>query len=151
MLTTPLLHPEILRILATAGHHSKVLIADGNYPAATKRGPGAELISLQLSPGVPTVAQVLAAVVATVPVDGVNTMGVDRDDAYAAATPGDPPVWEDYRRILAAAGSSCQLVPIVKWDFYEAVASGDHLLTIQTAETQPWANLLLTIGCRTFP
>jgi len=38
----------------------------------------------------------------------------------------------------------------VKWDFYKAVASDDHVLTIQTADTQPWANLLLSLGCRTF-
>jgi len=150
MLNTPLLHPDILRVLATAGHHSTVLIADGNYPASNKRGPRAELISLQLSPGVPTVAQVFEAILATVRIDEVRTMGIDRDDPYAAATPGDPPVWADYRRILAAAGSPCELVPIVKWNFYEAVASADHVLTIQTAETQPWANLLLTVGCRTF-
>jgi L-fucose mutarotase len=150
MLNTPLLHPDILRVLATAGHHSRVLIADGNYPAATKRGPRAELVSLQLIPGVPTVAQVFAALLATVRIDEVHTMGVDRDDSYAAATPGDPPVWDEYRRILAAAGGPCGLVPIVKWDFYEAVASADHLLTIQTADTQPWANLLVSVGCRTF-
>jgi L-fucose mutarotase len=150
MLDTPLLHPDILRVLATAGHHSLVLIADGNYPAATKRGPRAELVSLQLMPGVPTVAQVFAAVLATIRVDEVHTMGVDREDSYAAATPGDPPVWEEYRRILTASGSSAGLVPVVKWDFYEAVASPDHVLTIQTADTQPWANLLLSLGCRTF-
>ena len=151
MLETALVHPEILRILAQAGHHSKILIADGNYPALDKRGPRAELVSLQLSPGVPTVAQVLAAIVGTVRVDEVHTMGIDRSDPYAAATPGDPPVWADYRRILAAAGSRVELVPILKWDFYAAVASPDHVLTIQTAETAPWANLLLTLGCRTFP
>ena len=150
MLNTPLLHPDILRILAQAGHHSKVLIADGNYPASNKRGPRAELISLQLSPGVPTVAQVLAAILGTVRIDEVHTMGIDRSDSYAAATPGDPPVWNEYRRILAAAKSSCELRPILKWDFYQAVASDDHVLTIQTADQQPWANLLLSVGCRTF-
>jgi len=150
MLNGPLLHPEILRVLAQAGHHSKVLIADGNYPAADKRGPRAELVSLQLSPGVPTVAQVFAAVLGAVRIDEVHTMGVDRTDSYAAATPGDPPVWAEYRRILTAAGSSVELVPIVKWEFYAAVASADHVLTIQTADTQPWANLLLSVGCRTF-
>ena len=62
MLNGPLLHPDILRILATSGHHSKVLIADGNYPAENARVPRAELVSLQLSPGIPSVAQVLAAV-----------------------------------------------------------------------------------------
>ena len=150
MLNGPLLHPTILRVLAESGHHSKVLIADGNYPAATKRGPRAELVSLQLMPGVPTVAQVFEAILGAVRIDEVHTMGVDRTDSYAAATPGDPAVWVAYRRILAAAQSSCQLVPIVKWDFYAAVASDDHVLTIQTADTQPWANLLLSLGCRTF-
>jgi L-fucose mutarotase len=150
MLNTSLLHPDILRILAQAGHHSKVLIADGNYPALNKRGPRAELVSLQLSPGIPTVAQVLEAILGTVRIDGVNTMGIDRTDPYAAATPGDPPVWAEYRRILAAAGAHCELEPILKWDFYEAAASVDHVLTIQTAEQAPWANLLLTVGCRTF-
>jgi len=150
MLNTLLLHPDILRILAQAGHHSKVLIADGNFPAANKRGPRAELVSLQLMPGVPTVAQVFEAILSAVQIDEVHTMGVDRTDAYAAATPGDPPVWAEYRRILAAAHSSCVLAPIVKWDFYEAVASADHVLTVQTADQQPWANLLLSVGCRTF-
>ena len=150
MLETPLLHPDILAILARSGHHSKVLIADGNYPALDKRGPRAELVSLQLSPGIPTVAQAFAALIATVRIDAVHTMGVDRSDSYAADTPGDPPVWEEYRRIIAAAGARLVLEPIVKWDFYAAVASPDHVLTIQTADTQPWANLLVTLGCRTF-
>ncbi len=149
MLNTPLLHPDILRILARSGHHSKVLIADGNYPAANKRGPRAELVSLQLMPGVPTVAQVFEAILGTVQIDEVNTMGVDRTDSYAAATPGDPAVWADYRRLLAASGSKSVLEPIVKWDFYKAVASDDHVLTIQTADKAPWANLLLSVGCRT--
>ena len=150
MLNTALLHPEILRILARSGHHSQVLIADGNYPAENARGPRAELVSLQLMPGVPTVAQVLEAILGTVRVDEVHTMGVDRSDSYAAATPGDPPVWAEYRRIIAAAGASCDLVPILQWDFYKAVASDAHVLTIQTADTAPWANLLLSLGCRTF-
>lgn len=150
MLKGTLLHPQILAALARAGHHSKVLIADGNYPAANARGPRAELVSLQLTPGVPTVAQVLEAILGAAVFDAINTMGVDRTDSYAAATPGDPPVWAEYRRILAAAGSTCRLEPIVKWDFYKAVAGDDHVLTIQTADTAPWANLLLTLGCRTF-
>jgi hypothetical protein len=43
-------------------------------------------------------------------------------------------VWEEYRRILAAAQAPSALAPIVKWDFHKAVASDDHVLTIQTAD-----------------
>ncbi|GIX00616.1 MAG: transporter [Pirellulaceae bacterium] len=146
MLRTTLLHPDILRICATAGHHSKILIADGNYPAASKIGPRAELISLQLMPGIPTVAQVLDAILSTVPIDGFNTMGIDPSDEYAFD--GDPPVWNDFRQILAKHGVQRELVPIQKWDFYEAVSSADHVLTIQTADQALWANLLLSVGVR---
>ena len=147
MLKTQLTHPEILRALARAGHHSKILIADGNYPAATKKGPNAELISLNLSPGVVTVAQVLRALLSTVPIDAVNTMGIPADDSYAQQ--GEPPVWNDYRAAIAESGSTLKLEPILKWDFYKAVESPDHVLTIQTADQSLWANVLLTMGCRT--
>lgn len=147
MLKSTLLHPEILRVLARAGHHSKILIADGNYPAATKRGPHAELVCLNLAPGVVTVAQVLRAVLSAIPVDHVNTMGIPPDDPYAQQ--GEPPVWSEYRRVLAESGVTLPLEPVLKWDFYRQVESADHVLTIQTADQALWANVLLTMGCRT--
>ncbi len=147
MLKTALLHPDILRIAARAGHHAAILIADGNYPASTKRGPNAELICLQLMPGVPTVSQVLQALLSVLPVDGINTMGIPPDDPYAKF--GEPPAWAEYRQIASAAGVAATIEPISKWDFYRAVESPDHVLTVQTADQALWANVLLTLGCRT--
>lgn len=147
MLKTSLTHPDILRVLARAGHHSRILIADGNYPASSKRGPQAELICLNLAPGVVTVSQVLRAILSVAPIDHVNTMGIPPDDPYARQ--GEPPVWADYRKILAEAGTGLALEPILKWDFYKHVESPDHVLTIQTADQSLWANVLLTMGCRT--
>lgn len=147
MLKHRLLHPEISAILARAGHHAKVLIADGNYPASTTLGPNATLVSLNLAPGIVTVSQVLETLLTAIPVDEINTMGIPADDPYAQQ--GDPPVWADYRRIVSAAGLKLEMQPISKWDFYEAVASRDHVLTIQTADQNLWANVLLTLGCRT--
>lgn len=147
MLKHELLHPQISQVLARAGHHAKVLIADGNYPASTKKGPNAEVVCLNLSPGVVTCAQVLRAVLSAVPVDEVNTMGIPADDPYAKF--GEPPVWSDYKRILAEFQLPLELRPVLKWDFYQAVESADHVLTVQTADQALWANVLLTIGCRT--
>ena len=147
MLKTSLTHPDILCVLARAGHHSKILIADGNYPASTKRGPNAEVISLNLEPGVVTVAQVLRALLSAVPIDHANTMGIPPDDSYAQQ--GEPPVWNEYRAVLKECGSPLKLEPILKWDFYKHVESPDHVLTIQTADQSLWANVLLTMGCRT--
>lgn len=147
MLKHALIHPQINAVLGRAGHHARILIADGNYPASSKKGPNAELVSLNLSPGIPTVAQVLRAVLGAVPVDAVNTMGIPPDDPYAQS--GEPPVWDEYRKVLAEAGSELSLEPIQKWDFYQAVESPDHVLTIQTGDLALWANLMLTLGCRT--
>lgn len=147
MLKTMLLHPEILRIAAQAGHHSRILIADGNYPASTKRGVNAQLVCLQLSPGIPTVAQVLRALVSALPIDTVNTMGIPPDDPYASF--GEPPAWKEFRVIAAEGGIVAPITPISKWDFYQAVESSDHVLTIQTADQALWANVLITLGCRT--
>jgi L-fucose mutarotase len=146
MLKHQLIHPKINEVLGRAGHHSTILIADGNYPASTKRGPNAELICLNLSPGVITVSQALRALLSAVPVDHVNTMAIPPDDPYAQE--GEPPVWSEYRKILQETGSKLQLEPIKKWDFYQAVATPDHVLTIQTGDQALWANVLLTMGCR---
>ncbi|HYE29851.1 MAG TPA: RbsD/FucU family protein [Methylomirabilota bacterium] len=146
MLKHQLIHPEINRVLAEAGHHSLILIADGNYPASTKRGPNAKLVSLNLSPGVVTCSQVLRALLSAVPIDHAHTMGIPADDPYAMQ--GEPPVWNEYRMELRKAGLNLDLTPIQKWDFYDKVNSPDHVLTIQTADQALWANLLLVMGCR---
>ena len=146
LLHSQLIHPEINGILGAAGHHSKVLICDGNYPASSKIGTEAELVSLNLSPGVVTCSQVLRALVTAIPLDAVNTMGIPADDPYAKH--GPPPVWAEYEQILEEAKLDLKPEPIQKWDFYDAVMSDDHVLTIQTADQALWANVLLTIGCR---
>src|SRR6188768_3065752 len=78
-----LIHPRINEVLGRAGHHAKILIADGNYPASTKKGPNAEVVCMNLTPGVITVAQALRAILSAIPIDIVNTMGIPADDAYA--------------------------------------------------------------------
>jgi len=146
MLKHQLIHPKINEVLARAGHHARILIADGNYPASTKKGPVAELVCLNLSPGIVTVAQVLRAVVSAVPIDRVNTMGIPPDDPYAQH--GEPAAWKEFRSILAQAGLNIPIEPIQKIAFYEEVDSPDHVLTIQTGDEALWANVLLTMGCR---
>src|SRR4026209_2297599 len=98
MLKHQLIHPRINEVLGRAGHHSTILIADGNYPASTKKGPNAELVCLNLAPGIVTVAQALRVLLTAVAVDRVNTMGIPADDPYARK--GEPPVWNEYRQVL---------------------------------------------------
>ena len=146
MLKHTLIHPKINEVLARAGHHSKVLIADGNYPASSTLGPRAELVSLNLSPGIVTCTQVFHALVTAIPIEAANTMMYETEGPYALSE--DPPVWAEYRQVIEQADLDLSLEPIEKWDFYEAVNTGDHVLTIQTADQQRFANLLLTVGVR---
>lgn len=146
MLKHQLIHPQINAILGQAGHHSTVLIADGNYPASNKKGPNAEVVSLNLMPGLINCNQALQAVLSAVPVEAVQTMMYETSGAYALSE--DPPVWSDYRATLQEMGIGLELQPIEKWAFYDAVSTPDHVLTIQTADQQRFANILLTIGVR---
>src|SRR3954465_5214540 len=107
MLKHKLIHPKINEILGRAGHHGKVLIADGNYPASSTLGPNAELVSLQLSPGLPTVTQVLDAILAAVPIEEANTMMYETTGPYALHE--DPPVWAHFRDSIQRAGLKLEL------------------------------------------
>lgn len=59
-----------------------------------------------------------------------------------------PPVWDHFRTTFKDAELDVELQPIEKWNFYDAVDTRDHVLTIQTANQQCFANLLLSIGVR---
>jgi L-fucose mutarotase len=146
MLRHQLIHPKINEILGRAGHHAKILIADGNYPASSKKGPNAEVVCLNLMPGVVTCTQVLQAILSAIPVEAINTMMYETTGQYALTE--DPPVWEQYRTELRNAGVNLKLEPTEKWAFYEAVATADHVLTVQTADQQRFANILLSVGVR---
>ena len=146
MLRHDLTHPQISRVLAEAGHHATVLIADGNYPASTKRGPRAELVSLNLSPGVVTCDQVLRAILSAKSMERIAVMKSEDDGPYSLG--GEPSVWADYRETIAASGHNVELTQLDKWDFYDAVQTPDHVLTVQTADQAGYANILLTVGVR---
>ncbi|WP_315852953.1 RbsD/FucU domain-containing protein [Novipirellula galeiformis] len=61
---------------------------------------------------------------------------------------GDPPVWQDYRKSIQNERLDLEIQPIGKWTFDDAVNTNDHVLTVQTADQQRYANILLTVGMR---
>src|SRR5579863_3721222 len=91
MLKTTVLHPEILSAVAAAGHGSKILISDGNYPHITKPNPRARIVWANFTPGVVDAATVLRIVCHLVPIELVEVMAPARSGAYAMAS--DPPIW----------------------------------------------------------
>lgn len=144
MLKGALLHPEILKALGQAGHSSRVLISDGNFPHATRRGPNSSLVFLNLAPGLLTVTQVLEALVKVIPIEDALVMKPNRTGPYAMKS--DPPIFQEFRQILAAADTGVKLRGLERFKFYDQAASPDVCLTIATGEQRIYANLLLTIG-----
>lgn len=141
MLTTPLIHPTILESLGAAGHGSKVLITDGNFPASTTLGENAELVHLNLAPGMLSATDVLGVLVKAIPVEGAAVMQPLRDGPHAMQ--GDPPVWDAFREALPGVET---LDVLERFAFYDAAGGPEVCLTIQTGEQRIYANLLLTIG-----
>ena len=134
MLKSQLLHPEILRALAGAGHGSQVLIADGNYPASTGSNPLAAHVYLNLAPGLVTATDIARAVASAIPIEAAYVMQTHDGS--------EPAIWQDFRQILP--GISLQ--PVERFAFYNAGRRPDVCLVIASGEQRIYANLLLTIG-----
>lgn len=143
MLYGPMTHPELLGALGRAGHGSRILITDGNYPASTGAPASAERIHLNLAPGLLTVSAILEVLKLTIPIEQAMIM-VPAADAPEAERPASIPAHDEYR----AALPGIEVVEIPRWDFYDVARSGDVCVVIVSADQRLYANLLLTIGVR---
>ncbi len=134
MLKTKLLHPEILAALGGAGHGSKVLIADGNFPFGTGANPAAKRVYLNLAPGLVTATDVLKVLVEAIPIEAAEVM--------LPATGPEPSIFAEFRDLLPGL----DLKPLGRFEFYDTARERDVMLVISTGEKRIYANLLLTIG-----
>ncbi len=134
MLKQRLIHPEILDALAAAGHGSKVLIADGNYPSSTRLGENADLVYLNLAPGKLTVTEVLDILTTAVPIEEAMVMEPEEGP--------EPLIFQEFRSLLPDLG----LTKMERFEFYEEASGPDTCLQIATGEQRIYANILVTIG-----
>jgi L-fucose mutarotase len=135
MLKTKLIHPEILSALASSGHGSRVLIADGNYPIVSGSSPEAQHVYLNLAPGVVSVIDVLRALVAVIPIEAAAVMMPE-----SASEPG---IFGEFRELLP---QDISLKPLGREEFYSTARDCNTTLVIATGEQRTFANILLGIG-----
>ena len=138
MLNYTLIHPPLLGALAAAGHGSQVLLADGNYPAATAKPLGAPVIHLNLQPGLLSVTQVLKPILEAVTIEAAHVMALPDNSPV--------PAHEEYQQLL---GEAVELSVVERFAFYEAARGPDVAFVVATGDQRICANLLLTIGVRT--
>ena len=134
MLQFPLLQPEILESLGSAGHGSRVLIADGNYPFTTGTNPSARKVYLNLAPDMLKVTDVLEVLVKAIPIEAAHVMVPDDGS--------EPAIFAEFRKIMPEPG----LETLDRFAFYDQSKTADVALVIATGERRIYANILLTIG-----
>lgn len=139
MLNGPMIHPPLLRALAGAGHGSRILIADANYPHETLANPRSTVVFVNLAPGLISAPDVLAVLKQTVSLEAAAIMVPEPEVGHV-----DIPIHDEYR----AALSGIEFEEITRWKFYDVASADNVALVIATGEARIYANLLLTIGVR---
>jgi L-fucose mutarotase len=133
----PIISPELLKVLCEMGHGDQLVIADGNFPAASN---GKLVIRLD-GHGVP---EVLEAILSLFPLDQY----VDKQVALMKVCEGDtvvPVIWETYKEIISKHEPNAQIEYLERFDYYDEAKKAYAI--IATSESAQYANVLLKKGC----
>src|SRR5512145_2682161 len=133
----PVLGPDLLHVLAAMGHGDELVVADGNFPAATL---ARRLVRLD---GVDA-PRALHAILSVLPLDTFTPT-----PAAVMAVVGDPaavpPPVPDFQPILdAAAGRPLRMEAIPRLAFYERARAA--FAVVATGEPRPYGNVLVIKG-----
>ncbi|MEO8247829.1 MAG: D-ribose pyranase [Burkholderiales bacterium] len=129
MKKTGLLHADLSRLIATLGHGDMLVIGDAGLPIPN----GPLRIDLALVPGVPSVAQVLRAVLLEMQVE--RTM-IARESVERAA-PAALPTWYSEQLTLAPEQ--------ISHDDLKQLSVAARAV-VRTGECTPYANVVLVAG-----
>jgi len=129
--------PELMKVLMEMGHGDEIVLADGNFPAAS--------VAMRLircdGHGIP---KILEAVLKFLPLDQY----VEHAVALMAVSPGDktkPTIWEKYRRIIRTSGEKFPDFEFVeRFAFYERAKNA--YAVVASSEKALYANIILKKG-----
>ncbi|MCD7960041.1 MAG: fucose isomerase [Ruminococcus sp.] len=135
-----ILTPELLKVLMEMGHGDEIVIADGNFPAASI---GKRLIRLDGH----SVPKVLEAILQLLPLDTYTEKLI----ALMEVVPGDPivpTIWEKYESIILTKEPKRNNTDYIdfmeRFAFYERAKNAYAVIAI--GETEIYANILLKKG-----
>lgn len=133
----PIISPELLKVLCEMGHGDQIVIADGNFPAASN---AKRLIRLD-GHGVP---EILDAILSLFPLDQY----VDKQVSLMSVCEGDtvvPVIWEEYKKILANYEPNAKIEYLERFEYYDVAREAYAI--IATGESAQYANVILKKGC----
>ena len=134
---SPLISPELLKILMEMGHGDEIVIADGNFPAASI----AQRLVRSDGNGV---SELLGAILKLFPLDQY----VEQPVALMAVVPGDnyqPTIWEEYRNIVHQCEAQfTDFEYVERFAFYERARKA--YAVVASSEKALYANIILKKG-----
>lgn len=132
-----ILCPDLLKIIMEMGHGDEIVIADGNFPAASI---AQRLVRLDGH----RIPEILNAILNFFPLDtyagsAVGLMSVAPGDNYK------PVIWEEYRKIILNNKESFKEFEFIeRFSFYERAIKA--YAVIATSESELYANIILRKG-----
>ena len=134
---SPILQPELLKIIAEMGHGDEIVIGDANFPAASM---GKRCVRCDGH----KVTDVLDAILQLLPLDTFVETPVTLMSVVPGTAAGDPPIWAEIRNIVEKNEPGKKIEFIERFPFYDR--SRQAYATIQTGETALYACVILKKG-----
>lgn len=131
-----IISPDLLKILMETGHGDEIVLADGNFPAASV----AQRLARSDGNQVP---QLLDAILRFFPLDTF----VEHPVAVMAVVAGDssrPAIWEKFQEIIQQYEKFSEFESVELFEFYERAKRA--YAVVATSETASYANIILKKG-----
>ncbi len=134
---SPLLSPELLKILAEMGHGDELVIGDANFPAQSMNPRCVRLDGHACSP-------LLDAILSLLPLDTFVDAPVTLMQVVPGTLSGDPPIWKEFQRIVEAHQPGTKIMEIERFQFYDRARKA--YATVATGERSLYACVILKKG-----
>lgn len=129
------LSPDLLKILMEMGHGDEIVLADGNFPAASHARNLIRLDGL-------CIPEVLEAILTLMPLDTYADSSVFY--MMHGSEVDTPPIWSEYNDILTRTRNSVIPIKVERFKFYEQAKQAYAI--IATSEQALYANIILKKG-----
>lgn len=134
---SPLVSPQLMLVLMEMGHGDELVLADGNFPAASHTRRLVRADGLPMRP-------LLEGVLRLLPIDTFVTEVALVMQPVDPQAP-EPAIWKDFRQQLRSAeGRTIELTRLERYAFYERAKQA--YAVVSTGESAHYANLILKKG-----
>jgi len=134
---SPLLSPELLKILAEMGHGDELVIGDANFPAQSMNP---RCVRLDGHGGV----SLLDAVLTLLPLDTFVDEPVTLMQVVPGTLAGDPPIWKEFSAVVEKHQSGTKIGQIERFQFYDRARKA--YACVATGERSLYACVILKKG-----